>query len=85
MSTANEIYGSGVTPKIGDTERMLLVKLVTIGVGGGGGGGGGVSGGGVTAGDYGGGVPSFTPTSSGAITFDTSNGRVWNWYSGQWN
>lgn len=42
-------------------------------------------GGGVTAADYGGGAPSFTPLTDGAVAIDTSNGQIWWWFNGAWN
>jgi hypothetical protein len=49
----------------------------------GGGGGGGTTQ--VFAGNYGGGQPNFTPTTSTAIAIDTSNDTQWNYYSGAWH
>lgn len=73
--------GSGTTPKTSDTERQLLVKiLLSTNAGGGGGGGTGD----VRQGNYAGGQPDFTPASGAGIGFDNSNGRVWNYYGGQW-
>lgn len=55
-------------------ELQLLCEITT--------GGSGAS---FTAGDYGGGAPSFTPSGSTAIAVDTSNGTLWLWYSGNWH
>ena len=38
----------------------------------------------VFSGAYGGSPPNFTPTSSGAIAFDTDTGQMWSWYNNQW-
>ena len=61
-------------------ELALLAQIAQNG--GGGGGGGGAS---VPAANYSGGQPNFTPTTSGALAIDTSNGRLWEWYNGTWN
>ena len=54
----------------------LFCQIASTGVGGGGG---------VIAGNYAGVQPNFTPTTTAAIAFDTSNGTQWNWYNNQWN
>ena len=64
----------------GDMDAIETNLACAIAAGGGGGGSAGV-----TAADYGGGEPSFTPATDGAVAIDTSNGRIWWWYSGIWN
>lgn len=49
------------------------------------GGGGGLGEQEVFSGNYGGGVPTDTPTASSALGIDTSNGVVWQWYSNAWH
>jgi hypothetical protein len=39
----------------------------------------------VASGNYGGGQPSFTPSSGGALALDTSNGTLWKWYNNAWH
>lgn len=48
-------------------------------------GGGGVSGSGITFSNYGGGQPTFTPATGGGAAVDTSTGRFWLYFNGQWN
>jgi len=57
-------------------KAYLLDYIATNGTGGGGG---------VTCADYGGGEPSFTPTTSCAVAIDTSNERIWWFYSAAWH
>ena len=45
----------------------------------------GGAGGGLTCGNYAGNQPTFTPASGCALALDTSNGRPWWYYNGQWN
>lgn len=37
------------------------------------------------AGDYGGSEPNWTPTGTLGQAVDTSNERIWIWYSGAWH
>lgn len=37
------------------------------------------------SGDYGGGEPNWTPAGSAGQAIDTSNERVWQYYSGAWH
>jgi hypothetical protein len=46
---------------------------------------GGGTGTGATFGNYGGGIPSFTPTGGTGLAVDTSNGAIWAYYNGGWN
>ena len=62
-----------------EIQVMLLCQVLN------GAGGGGSSGGGVFSGNYAGGQPNFTPTTTTAIAIDTSNGTQWNWYNNTWN
>lgn len=39
----------------------------------------------LTSGNWGGGTPSYTPTNSVEISFDTSNGSQNNWWGGAWH
>ena len=77
----NDACESGIACLSGNVreafELELLRQLAASSSGG--------IGGGVFAGDYGAGQPTFTPTTNAAIAFDTSNGTQWNWYSGVWN
>ena len=64
-------------PTRDDTLLTLEAKILTVlstGVGG-------TTG---ATGNYGGAQPNFTPTST-SYAIDTSTGRVWWYYSGQWN
>lgn len=61
------------------TRDVMLCVLQGAGTGGGGGTGG------ISSGNYGGGQPNFTPTTSVAIAIDESNGTIWTWYSGAWH
>jgi len=54
----------------------LMCQIQAQGTGGGGA---------VFAGNYAGGQPNFTPTTSAAIAIDTSNGTQWDWYSNAWH
>ena len=68
-----------VYPLPQDTTNTLLKKILVVLLAG------GISGGsGVTTGNYAGGQPNYTPTTAGAVAIDVSNGRIWWWYSGQW-
>jgi hypothetical protein len=63
--------------KTGDAAIIyLLSQLVSAGGGGSGGG---------TCADYGGGNPSFTPSSGCGFAIDTSTGQVFWYYSGAWH
>jgi hypothetical protein len=64
-----------------DLLELSLLQIIANNVSGGGGGGGG----GVTTGNYGGSQPSFTPSSGAGVAIDTSNGRIWWYYSGAWH
>lgn len=88
-----EHHTSGNTPRQTDTERVLLVKILNSILAGG---GGGVTSAEIIAalgyepmdsraGNYGGGQPNFTPTSSVGLGFDTSNGTQWNYFAGSWH
>lgn len=80
-----EAFSTGTTPLAVNPTRVIEVKILTaLNNGGGSGGGGGSSGGGVSAGNYAGGQPNFTPATAGAIAIDTSTGREWTWYNNQW-
>ena len=60
-------------------ELALLAQISTNGAGGGG------SGTGATFGNYGGGVPSFTPSGGVGLAVDTSTGTLWEYYNGAWH
>lgn len=78
-----ENYFLGNAPLAGNPSRVIEVKMLNaINAGGG---GGGSPAGSIPTGNYGGGQPSFTPTTSGASAIDTSNGRVWFWFNNVWN
>ena len=47
--------------------------------------GGGTGGQEVFSGNYAGGVPTDVPTGAQAVAFDTSNGTLWEYYSGSWH
>jgi hypothetical protein len=78
-----EKYGTN-NPLKTDPTRVIEVKILNALNGGAGGGSGGTATNGVFSGNYGGGQPNFTPTATQAIAIDTSNGRVWNYWSGAW-
>lgn len=59
---------------------IKIATLVLLCNGGGGGGGGGVS-----CGNYSGGQPTFTPSTSCAVAIDTSDGTIYWYYSGAWH
>ena len=42
-------------------------------------------GGGVPSGNYAGAQPNFTPSTDSALAIDTSNGALWEYYSGAWH
>lgn len=67
-----------------DTERQLLVKILNALNGGSGGAtNGGIQG---ASANYSGSAPSFTPAANTlGIAVDTSNGRLWLYYSGGWH
>lgn len=67
-------------PVIGDPLLALQVVIYLLANGS-----SGSSGGLTSAANYGGAVPGVTPTSAFSVTVDTSTGRVWWWYNGQWN
>ena len=62
-----------------DTHQLVVHDGVTVG------GFTVASSGSVTAGNYSGNPPPFTPDGSAAITTDTSTGRQWSWWSGAWH
>lgn len=66
--------------ELSEKQQWVVIAALLCQFSGGGGGGGGVF-----AGNYAGGQPNFTPTTTAAIAFDTSNGTQWNWYNNQWN
>lgn len=85
VGAANLIMAEGyinsrTTPTPVDTERQLLVKILTA-----------LNnlsssrGAGATFGNYGGGQPSFTPTSGTALAIDTSNQNFWAYDNGAWH
>lgn len=49
-----------------------------------GGGGGGTAAQQVSAGNYAGNPPSFTPTTTSALAVDTSTGALWSYANGTW-
>lgn len=57
-------------------EAYLLYQIVLTGGGGGGG---------ATCGNYAGGEPDFTPATGCGVAIDTSDGRIWWYYSGAWH
>jgi|GEM_PF-4373860 hypothetical protein len=76
----SETYSNN-NPQPGDSERQLLVKILTVL--GSGGSSSGIQGG---YGNYAGGEPTFTPAAGTlGIAVDTSYPtRIWWWY-GSWN
>jgi len=60
----------------GDKMAILLQLLCNIVEEGGGG---------VRCGNYGGGEPDFTPASGCGVAIDTSNERIWWYYSAAWH
>lgn len=75
MAIVYETYASGTTPAMGDTKRMLLVKLA-------------LSASGLGVQIYSGSgspVGVVTPTSAVAVYFDTDDGTQYNWYSSAWH
>lgn len=78
----SENYAGDATPRISDTERQLLVRILNrlnniSGIVN-----GGIQGG---YGNYGGGQPTFTPPAGTlGIAVDTSDGELWLW-TGSWN
>lgn len=73
------------TAQSSDTERQLLIKILNTlnASGGSGGSNNGIQGG---SANYSGGSPSFTPAAGVlGMAVDTSNGRLWLYYSGAWH
>lgn len=62
-------------------QNAVIIYLLCQIVNNGGTGGGA----GVTTGNYAGAQPNFTPTTSGGVAIDNSNGRIWWWFNGVWN
>jgi hypothetical protein len=85
---ADTLLTAACESQIGCITSDITLLIITaqllceINEGGGGGGGGGQY---VFEGNYGGGVPTDSPTVSAAIAFDTSTGTQWNWYSNAWH
>lgn len=75
MAIVNEQYGSGVTPAMGDTRRMLLVKLCRSSTGG--------SGSVPTFYNAPGPPPSAPPTFANIVV--DSVGEVWTYWNGTWH
>jgi hypothetical protein len=69
---------------LGMREPVIIYLLQQIAANGGTGGGGGGSAA-VTCGNYGGGAPTFTPTTPCALAVDTSGPRLWIFSNGVWN
>jgi hypothetical protein len=68
----------------GMRDPIIIYLLAQIAANGGTGGGGGGSAA-VTCGNYGGGAPTFTPTTPCALAVDTSGPRLWIFSNGVWN
>lgn len=81
----SEILQYPVSPRRGDTERLLLVKILNATNAGGGGGAGGVTAGTVDAGN---GPPTSVPTTNGALYIQKDSvppGQLWSFYDNQWH
>ena len=63
-------------------QGAITWLMCQLAANGGGGGGGATQ---VFAGNYGGGQPTVTPTTSAATAYDTSTGMTWAYYSGAWH
>jgi hypothetical protein len=71
-----------ILEKLSKGERDAVETSLACSIAASGGGGGST---GVTAADYGGAEPSFTPATDGAVAIDTSDGHIWWWFNGVWN
>lgn len=71
-------YSGASNSSVADLLELALLNIIANNISGGGGGGG------VTAANYGGAQPSFTPATDGAVAIDTSTGQIWWWFNGVW-
>jgi hypothetical protein len=79
LSTASSSGYSGAShASIPQLLELALLNIIATSGGGGGGGG-------LTAGNYAGAAPTFTPSGGTGIAVDTSNGRIWWYFNGAWN
>jgi hypothetical protein len=80
MSAAATTLASAITNGYDKLSTHDLLLCAVYGAANGS--GGGTS---FTSGNYGGSQPNFTPSGSTGLAVDTSNGRIWWYYSGAWN
>ena len=78
MDYAKCLQCPGLT--LGEQIEVAMLGLINDNVAGGGGGGGGM-----ICGNYGGLQPTFVPASGCGGAIDTSNERIWWYYSGAWH
>lgn len=76
--TANQIQAAATSYSMMPDKMAAIIYLLANASGGG-------SGTGATFGDYGGGQPSFTPSSGVGLAVDTSNGTLWQYYNSAWH
>lgn len=81
MSAANTTLNSAIAAGFDQlsTRDLMIVAAYEAATGGGGGSSG------ISSGNYAGGQPNFTPTSTPWLAIDTSNGTLWEYYGGAWH
>jgi hypothetical protein len=79
VSAANVAgYSSAGFPGMAALLELALLQIIANNVGGG-------SSSAATFGNYAGGQPTFTPSSGTGLAVDTSDGTMWEYYSGAWH
>ena len=79
MTAAQIATGASQFVGLPNKEAAIIYLLSAIAASGGSGTAG------VTVGNYGGGEPTFTPLTDGAVAIDSSNSRVWWWFNSAWS
>jgi hypothetical protein len=80
LNSANVACYTNLPPGLQNVLVLALLQLIAQNIGSGGGGGTGA-----TFGNYGGGQPSFTPSSGTGLAVDTSTNNFWDYYGGSWH
>ena len=78
-ASATTLTASAAAADYAAMSDRELAEAILVAVQTGGGGSGGVP-----TGNYGGGAPSFTPSTSGGFAIDTSTGKLWFYFNGAW-
>jgi hypothetical protein len=79
-NASNQTLINAIAAGFDQPSTRDLMIIAAYGASSGGGGGGGA-----TFGNYAGGQPNFTPSGGTGLAVDTSNGTLWEYYSGSWH